>query len=104
MSQTDDAVWNWPLDRIRQTTGAAEAGRDLTPTSWPGDAGVVVALSFDFDAETGWLRRGLHSPASMARGAYGPRVGVPRILNLLKAYDVPATFFIPAVAGQLHPE
>lgn len=63
-----------------------------------------MALSFDFDAETGWLRRGKHSPASMSRGEYGARVGVPRILDLLDRFGLPATFFVPAVAAQLHPE
>jgi peptidoglycan/xylan/chitin deacetylase (PgdA/CDA1 family) len=65
---------------------------------------VAVALSFDFDGETSWLYRGEHSPASMSRGDYGARVGVPRILSLLDRYDVPATFFVPAVNGELHPE
>jgi peptidoglycan/xylan/chitin deacetylase (PgdA/CDA1 family) len=85
-------------------TDRVRAGRDLTPERWPDDARVAVALSFDFDAETGWLRRGLHSPASMARGAYGARAGLPRILELLGRYGIPATFFVPAVSGQLHPQ
>jgi len=67
------------------------------------NAQVAVALSFDFDGETSWLYRGERSPASMSRGAYGARVGVPRILDLLDRYDVPASFFVPAVNGQLHP-
>ena len=103
MTQTDP-IWNWPLERIRRVTGAASAGRDLTPKRWPGGARVAVALSFDFDAETSWFRRGLHSPASMSRGAYGARVGVGRILRVLDTYGVKASFFIPAVAGQLHPK
>ena len=40
----------------------------------------------------------------MAWGQYGNRVGVPRILRLLKKYDVPATFYVPAVAALLHPD
>ena len=103
-SDHSDPIWQWPLDRIQTVTQRVCAGRDLTPASWPDDARVAVALSFDFDAETGWLRRGQHSPASMARGAYGARVGIPRILDLLDRYDVPATFFVPVVAAQLHPE
>lgn len=102
MSAGNDPVWQWPLDRIRQVTGAATAGRDLTPDSWPDGARVAVALSFDFDAETSWVYRDLRSPAAMSRGAYGARVGVPRILDALREVDVLATFFVPAVAGHLH--
>lgn len=96
-------IWQWSLEQIQAVTNRVHAGKDLTPAHWPGDAQVAVALSFDFDAETGWLRRGQHSPASMSRGAYGARVGLPRILDLFDRYGLPATFFIPAVAAQLHP-
>ncbi|MEN3375174.1 MAG: peptidoglycan-N-acetylglucosamine deacetylase, partial [Hyphomicrobiales bacterium] len=40
----------------------------------------------------------------LAWGQYGSRVGVPRILRLLKKYEVPATFYVPAVAALLHPD
>ena len=80
------------------------AGRDLTPKPWPAGARVAVALSFDMDAETGFLRSGNYSPQPLSRGEYGPRVGVPRILKMLEKHGVPVTFFIPAVSAQLHPE
>ncbi len=54
------------------------AGRDLTPKVWPNGARVAVALSFDMDAETGFLRSGYLSAQPLSRGEYGPRVGVPR--------------------------
>jgi peptidoglycan/xylan/chitin deacetylase (PgdA/CDA1 family) len=41
------------------------------------------------------LREGGKSIGRMAWGQYGNRVGVPRILKLLKKYDVPATFYVP---------
>lgn len=102
-TDTTNPIWEWSLEQVQAVTNCVQAGEDLTPAHWPDGAQVAVALSFDFDAETGWLRRGQRSPASMARGAYGARVGIPRILGLLDRYDLPATFFIPAVAGQLHP-
>jgi peptidoglycan/xylan/chitin deacetylase (PgdA/CDA1 family) len=97
-------IWEWPLDQVQKVTMQAHAGVDLTPTVWPNGAQVAVALSFDFDAETSWLYRGERSPASMSRGAYGARVGIYRILALLARHEVPASFFVPAVNGQLHPE
>jgi peptidoglycan/xylan/chitin deacetylase (PgdA/CDA1 family) len=56
----------------------------------------TVCLTFDFDALSVWLADHFRvTPAMLSRGEYGARVGVPRILNLLAAYSVPATFFVP---------
>ena len=44
------------------------------------------------------------TPAMLARGEYGARVGVPRILNLLKTHYLPATFFIPGHTVDSFPE
>jgi len=40
----------------------------------------------------------------MAQGEYGARAGLPRILSLLDRYNIPATFFIPAISAKLHPQ
>ncbi|MDA0708761.1 MAG: polysaccharide deacetylase [bacterium] len=100
----DPPIWAWPFEQIRKITTQAHAGADLTPRVWPTGARAAVALSFDFDGETSWLYRGGRSPAAMSRGEYGARVGVHRILSLLARHEVPATFFVPAVNGQLHPD
>ncbi len=56
----------------------------------------TVCLTFDFDALSVWLGDDPYAtPAMLSRGEYGARVGVPRILDLLAAYDLPATFFVP---------
>ncbi len=103
-AQPPPPVWKWDYGRIAATVNRVRAGRDLTPKSWPGGNRVAVALSFDMDAETGFLRSGQHSAQPLSRGEYGPRVGVPRILKMLEERRVPASFFIPAVSAQLHPE
>lgn len=97
-------VWKWTVPRIMETVNAVRAGRDLTPKPWPNNSKVAVALSFDMDAETGFLRNAQFSPQPQSRGEYGPRVGMPRVLALAEKYKVPLTFFIPAVSAQLHPE
>lgn len=102
IGQQPSPVWKWDYTEIEKTVNKVRAGRDLTPKAWPGGARVAVALSFDMDAETGFLRSGLLSPQPLSRGEYGPRVGVPRILRLMEKHSVPVTFFIPAVSGQLH--
>jgi peptidoglycan-N-acetylglucosamine deacetylase len=40
----------------------------------------------------------------MSHQAYGPLVGVPRILELLADYSLPATFFVPGVTAERYPE
>jgi peptidoglycan/xylan/chitin deacetylase (PgdA/CDA1 family) len=65
---------------------------------------VAVALSFDMDSETGFLRSANYSPQPLSRGEYGPRVSIPRITKLFDQHGIPATFFIPAVSGHLHPD
>ena len=103
-SPTDaDAPWRWPEERWRPLVEKVRAGRSLKPATWPGGAQCAVALSFDSDHETLTLRTGEGSPGRLSQGQYGARAGVPRILRLLHRYDVPATFFVPAVTAMLHP-
>ena len=40
----------------------------------------------------------------MSHQAYGPSVGVPRILALLERLGVSATFFVPGDTAERHPE
>ncbi len=103
---TDTALepWQWPEAHWRRLVEHVRAGRTLRPAQWPGGARCAVALSFDADHETNELRDGGRSIGRMAWGQFGSRVGVPRLLELLARHDVPATFFMPAVAALLHPD
>jgi peptidoglycan/xylan/chitin deacetylase (PgdA/CDA1 family) len=76
----------------------------MKPAQWPNGAKVAVALSFDSDHETQTLRWGHHSPGKLSQGEYGNRVGVPRVLDVLKKYHAQATFFVPAVIAMLYPD
>jgi peptidoglycan-N-acetylglucosamine deacetylase len=96
--------WRWPEERWRTIVEKIRAGRSLKPASWPGGARVAVALSFDSDHETQTLRWGHHSPGKLSQGEYGARAAMPRILDILKRNEVPATFFVPAVVAMLHPD
>ena len=56
----------------------------------------TVCLTFDFDAMSAWMGAfGASTLGIISRGEYGARVGVPRLLDLLDRYHLPATFFIP---------
>ncbi len=71
---------------------------------WPNGKRCAVGLSFDFDAETLWFKTMRQPyPGQMSRGEYGARAGVPRILNLLKKYDLKATFFVPGWSADTYP-
>lgn len=102
--QQQEPSWKWPESKVFEVVNRVRAGRDLTPKRWPRGARVAVGLSFDFDNETPSLRDGQTSPALMAQGEYGARAGLPRILAMLDRHRIPATFFIPAISGKLHPQ
>ncbi len=73
---------------------------------WRGDAKAVAMLTFDFDAESPILAEGEHYAedlSTMSHQAYGPKVGVPRILDLLARLEVEATFFVPGVTAERWP-
>jgi peptidoglycan-N-acetylglucosamine deacetylase len=92
------------LDQLREQFFRVSAGRRLKPSSWPDGNRVAVALSFDVDNATPALSRGQLGPSELSRGEYGAIDGLPRILRLLDQHDLPASFFIPAVAAALHPQ
>ncbi len=74
---------------------------------WPGGARCAVLLQFHFDAESAWLSRDpsiAKLPGVLSQGRYGARVGVPRILDVLRAEKVPASFFIPGWVAERHPD
>ena len=96
--------WQWPEAHWRKLVNQVRAGRALRPKTWKNEARCAFAISFDSDHETNELREGGKSIGRMAWGQYGNRVGVPRILKMLKKHDVPATFYVPAVAALLHPD
>jgi peptidoglycan/xylan/chitin deacetylase (PgdA/CDA1 family) len=94
----------WTDDQLRQAVAPARVGRKLTPKSWPGKSRVAVCLSFDVDNESYLLAGGETSPTTLSAADFGAETGLPRVLKLIDKYQVPASFFIPAVSALLHPE
>lgn len=83
----------------------AEAANPRSPVV-PDGFSCALALTFDVDAESAILAM---SPATqrdamaMTHQAFGPRVGVPRILRLLTEMQVSATFFVPGWTARRWP-
>lgn len=66
-----------------------------------------VLLTFDLDADSSC--RGAYSgrpdePVARSKGQFGPRVGLPRILDLLDKYSIKSTFFVPGWVAETYPE
>lgn len=96
--------WQWPEDQWRRLINHVRAGKALRPAAWRDGARCAVALSFDSDHETNELRDGGKSIGRLSWGQYGNRVCVPRILKILRKYDVKATFYVPAVVALTYPD
>ncbi len=69
----------------------------------------AVCLSFDVDADESWrVRRPGDAPtldlSRLSWGRYGIVRGLPRIERLLDELGVRATFFVPGVTAEAHPQ
>jgi len=64
----------------------------------------VVLLTFDFDAESAQVRKSPNLPVTLSKGQFAPRVGVPRILDLLDKYGIKSTFFTPGWTAECYPD
>jgi len=78
----------------------------VTGPSWLAGKAAALVLTFDIDAESCILaegRRYAANPSVMTHQAYGPTVGVPRLLDMLDEYGLKATFFVPGVTAMRYP-
>lgn len=77
------------------------------PVRWPDGYSAAACLTFDLDAEAAVLTadiNSVHRMSPMSHQAYGPLVGVPRILNLLARHGIRATFFVPGYSAHRYPD
>ena len=63
----------------------------------------TVCLTFDFDAMSLWIVRGMLSPGPISRGEFGAHA-IPRLLHLLEREHISSTFFIPGHTVETYPE
>ncbi len=97
MSTADD-----PSSGQELATSAGPAA----PVAWPTGYTAAACLSFDLDAEAAVLTADISSVSRMSpmsHQAYGPLVGIPRILGLLARHDLRATFFVPGYSAHRYP-
>lgn len=88
-----------------RTRTVLESDADIPKVPWPDGAKCAVMLTFDFDAQTLWLSRDPENakrPGILSQGLFGARVGVPKILQLLRDFEAPGTFFVPGWTAERH--
>jgi hypothetical protein len=74
---------------------------------WPEGKRSCAAFTFDVDAESAVLWGAPHVAERMSvisHQAYGPLVGVPRLLDLLDKHGIPSTFFVPGYTAHRYPQ
>jgi len=74
--------------------------------SWPAGFTSAAAFTFDVDAESAILWNAPQNADRMSvisHQAYGPLVGVPRLLGLLERHRIRSTFFVPGYTAERYP-
>jgi len=95
------------VEPSRPGAGLASSSVPPGPISWPPGVRAAACLTFDMDAEAAVLTADISSisrMSPMSHQSYGPLVGVPRILALLKRHGLTATFFIPGYSAHRYPD
>lgn len=78
----------------------------MADVDWIPGYRATVSFCFDVDAESSWIRDSENQKrlSLLSASAFGRRVGVPRILRVLEAHNIKATFFIPGYTAEIDPE
>lgn len=79
----------------------------MSEFAWPQGKAAAAAFTFDVDAESAvlWNNETVGARMSiMSHQAYGPLVGVPRILDMLDRHQIASTFFVPGHTAVRYPE
>ena len=97
-----------PLDQEVEALAQVALAHDrrhqrIPDLTWPDGARIAVNFTADFDAML--LRRLLNEPPmQLAKGEFGGRVGIWRLLSLFDAHHVKATIFTPGRIRELYPQ
>ena len=103
---SDQETYHAPSHTTRQSSLNARTKEGLwaryrcrTAKKWPA---VFVSISTPWPYGWGFFRSPTANPLS--RGEFGPRVAMPRILDILDKYSIKATFFTPGHSAKLFRE
>jgi peptidoglycan-N-acetylglucosamine deacetylase len=82
--------------------GRAASWEPIAGLAWPQGKRIAVNFTLDFDA---MLLRRLNNepPMQLAKGEFGGRVGIWRLLELFRSHAITATIFTPGRICELYP-
>jgi peptidoglycan-N-acetylglucosamine deacetylase len=92
--QNQDAEFQ---ERLR---AAVNGGRSI----WPDGKRSALLLTYDMDADSSWISRGLDEPVARSGGQFEVNVGTPCILELMKWFGLKSTFFTPGWIAEQYPK
>ncbi|MES0884960.1 polysaccharide deacetylase family protein [Roseibium sp. SCP14] len=73
--------------------------------NWPDNARCAVMLTCDFDAESLWYSEDASAhrkPSILSQGAYGPKRGIYKLLDVFRDFEIPASFYVPGSTVENH--
>ena len=70
---------------------------------WPDRKRSAFLLTYDMDADSSWISRGLDEPIARSGGQFEVNVGTPCILELMKWFGLKTTFFTPGWIAEQYP-
>lgn len=70
---------------------------------WPDGKQSALLLTYDMDADSSWISRGLDEPIARSMGQFEVNVGTPCILELMKWFGLKTTFFTPGWIAEQYP-
>lgn len=79
---------------------------ELSTIPLPGGATVAASFTFDVDGESAAIAFDASlatSMSAMSHQAYGPLIGVHRILDILEGHRLKSTFFVPGYTADRYP-
>src|SRR5215469_521570 len=92
------------LSELQQAAGAYAAQHQrIADFAYP--PGIRIAVNFTLDFDSMLLRRLLNEPPmQLAKGEFGGRVGIWRMIELFDTHHIRATIFTPGRACELYPQ
>src|SRR5215470_19989204 len=92
------------LEDLREVAGSY-AGRHRSIPEFRYPPGVRIAVNFTLDFDSMLLRRLLNEPPmQLAKGEFGGRVGIWRLIELFDGHGIKATIFTPGRICELYPQ
>lgn len=77
------------------------------PYPWPDGKTSAFCFSVDVDAHAPWMWNNRHAVpgllSHLEQRHFGPRVGMPRLADLLARHGIKGSFFVPGAVAEAHP-